>query len=463
MKGGGLSRTTLVGVAVGALFVAAVAAAATQDTDEPSRVAGRTERGTTAPSVSTTEAPPADETTTTDGAATATSAAARPASAPPPSFVPGGFLARLSDGGVVVSRHDGSGRRVLVPRADDESVWGYAWSPDRTQLAFLRGRGQPYFDRSNSGRDQGPARLGVVFADGSGLRILDVNALTAWGESCCWWSPDGSRIAYRSRSGPWMVARADGGGARPIAGINPVWAPDGTAMAVTNESGGLSIADPDGQQPRQIAAKGASPQWSPDGRWLAYPEEQSLAPGAVGRTHVVRADGSDHRAFDGWLTVGWAPDGSRLVVTRGDAGTFAVRPDGSEPRLLAGVPMQWLPDSKSLVTSVDNRVPAVTFLDGRPVRILGPGPMQNAAQVTRSGAWLVYAETSTGQARLHVVATDGTSDKVVGDAFATDLIANSYPATTPPRDIIEDVAVAARTGKRFTVTRFDGRGRWAFD
>jgi Tol biopolymer transport system component len=70
------------------------------------------------------------------------------------------------------------------------------------------------------------------------------------------WSPDGTRLAFQSRFGPYdsanviYVVNANGTNLHPISSgapaySEPAWSPDGTRIAVANDQGaGLSLLDP---------------------------------------------------------------------------------------------------------------------------------------------------------------------------------------------------------------------------
>ncbi|MEM6457335.1 MAG: hypothetical protein AAF772_19765, partial [Acidobacteriota bacterium] len=71
-----------------------------------------------------------------------------------------------------------------------------------------------------------------------------------------------------------------------------------------------------GGRARQLAAQGALPRWSPDGRWIAYARDRSLRRGI----YLVAADGGDEIRLTetgGWPI--WWPDGGSLAYLAFDA------------------------------------------------------------------------------------------------------------------------------------------------
>ena len=102
---------------------------------------------------------------------------------------------------------DGSGTRRLTHNAGYDAE--PAWSPDGRKIAF---RSKEAVEASGADRD-----IYVMNADGSGKRNLTRNA--AWDGSPSW-SPDGRRIAFVSNRDGRLeahVMNADGSGQRSLA------------------------------------------------------------------------------------------------------------------------------------------------------------------------------------------------------------------------------------------------------
>ena len=161
-----------------------------------------------------------------------------------------------------------SGEHTLLVRqpAGTGEIKNIVWSPDGAHLAIS------YVDASyiaNHKAELGPVwykatALYLANADGSDLRRLDRIVASDWGvwhpgmsvgpgpsAGAAAWSPDGTRLAYTSFSGPdhrelqvWTVS-LDGSAPSLIAshccvsdGGGPVWSPDGSQIAIETENGG---------------------------------------------------------------------------------------------------------------------------------------------------------------------------------------------------------------------------------
>jgi len=164
---------------------------------------------------------------------------------------------------VFVMRSDGSGLRRLTNDAYRDRL--AQWSPDGTRIAFRS-------DRPRTGTSFLYA-LWTIAADGTGLRLLFDGAEP----SAFRWSPDGSAIVVQG-SGTLTLVAADGGDARVVAGgggfSNPVWSPDGTRITYRQVEAGeqrayvLDVSRP-GSEPEALPARNLVPQdWSQDGSAL---------------------------------------------------------------------------------------------------------------------------------------------------------------------------------------------------
>jgi Tol biopolymer transport system component len=240
----------------------------------------------------------------------------------------------------------------------------------------------------------------TVRADGTDLRQLTNGRGIRSGPV---FSPDGTRIAYReSLAGSTSVVVMDtGGGNRMTLATTPdsgafcskgglAWSPDGTSLVfptspVCDLRYELFIVATDGSSPAtRLLAPGidsAFPDWSPDGRQIAF-----LGSEAGGASAVYVADLGSADTFSGGLRarrIGpgpgvpltdsasgpqWSPDGKELVASTGSLATISepssiviMTPDGSEQRVIAedmGNPMWspiWAPSGRQLayVRAVD--------------------------------------------------------------------------------------------------------------
>jgi dipeptidyl aminopeptidase/acylaminoacyl peptidase len=127
------------------------------------------------------------------------------------------------------------------------------------------------------------------------------------------WSPDGSQIAFVRDDGLY-IANADGGDERRASDTNavdPVWAPDGTKLAFE-----LGI-DVEPATPREVwvydlatsearkIADGADPAWAPDSQRIAY---VTVAGDDPPRRNELRI--ANWRGENGWTVVRDLPEGT---------------------------------------------------------------------------------------------------------------------------------------------------------
>jgi Tol biopolymer transport system component len=246
------------------------------------------------------------------------------ASAVAPASFPGrnGRIAFERNATIVSMRPDGTGVKVIAQDAD-LAFQRPDWSPNGRQIAFSAG-------------SIGPA---LMAADGSNRRIVPIGAVPPFYGAKLSFAPDGRHLAYGRNSHPdglgprvdiWRT-RIDGLGDRRLArGWLPEWSPNGRMIAYV--AGGIAEEGPialinakTGKLIRYLAARGGSSlDWSPDGRWLLYSRQTRTGLGFPD-LFAIRADG---RSSPRRLTKSrsqfepravWSPDGRKIAFVRSRA------------------------------------------------------------------------------------------------------------------------------------------------
>jgi len=158
-------------------------------------------------------------------------------------------------------------------------------------------------------------------------------------------SPDGRLLAYSSdRAGngdlDLWIQQVDGGGLvrltdHPADEREAVFSPDGTQIAFARSGDGLYTIPAIGGEPYLVAQGAASPDFSPDGKKVAY-----VKAGAEGGIFISAISmGEPKQLFEGFRLLGpplWAPDGKSVLAWArskdGEANWWTAPIDGGEPR-----------------------------------------------------------------------------------------------------------------------------------
>jgi Tol biopolymer transport system component len=235
---------------------------------------------------------------------------------------------------ICVIRIDGTESRRLTSGVEATDP---AWSPDGRKIAFTRredvGGGYTTFSEDD---------VFVMDSDGGGARQLTEERENQHAGQPAW-SPDGSEIVFMrgapvptalpARPGELFVMDAGGSDMRPLThgsrDLHPAWSPDGREIAFTRAVeppfAGMWVIDAVGGRPRQLTNSAGhvdeSVAWSPDGARLAFtrtrPESEI---DGVASIYVMRRDGTKvhelvrHRYFS-CCTYGlaWSPDGRTIA------------------------------------------------------------------------------------------------------------------------------------------------------
>jgi TolB protein len=269
-----------------------------------------------------------------------------------------------------------------------------ATSIDRSSAATLARNGTIAFSAVAHGTPQ----VFTVNPDGTGLRQITHGPWHA-GDTGLSWFPNGRGLL--SSAGPKggtdkiVKAAADGGGAAVISASckdhclgddDPVYSPNGRKIAFTRALGpvvkgnasdvGIYTMNADGSHLAQLtqthqptSSEDHSPQWSPDGKRIAFVRINTTAQPNNGSTiMVMNADGSHLQRITplriGAANPHWSPNGKQLLyrnyysaVQGQSANLFTMHPDGTHRvqlthysgGTLQAIPDAWSPDDKQIL------------------------------------------------------------------------------------------------------------------
>ena len=219
-----------------------------------------------------------------------------------------------------------SGKPRQIAQQLSYFIWGVAWAPDGASLIYAADGLAPrvHLWRANVRNGNAPERLELA-GDGAYYPAVDFQT---------------GRLAFSRRLRNANIWRLEAGG-KPVPfltasasrNMSPQYSPDGRRIAFASSRNAVNtaiwVANADGTGAAQITNIGSpysgSPRWSPDSRWLAF---DAARKDAVWDVWVVEASGGSLRQLthgpDVNAVPSWSRDGTSIYFTSTRTGRFEI-------------------------------------------------------------------------------------------------------------------------------------------
>lgn len=254
-----------------------------------------------------------------------------------------------------------------------------------------------------------------------------------------------SRVAYSAGSPSQVYSvSADGGAAQQIThdaagAAHPDWSPDGRFLAYDVGGRRIAVSDASGGGERVITIdqSGIDPTWSPDSSQIAFTGVEYDENGNPETTalYVTQADGSNYVRIGNGSEPDWSPKGDWIVYhsnpanSDGCPGIWRVRSDGSDHRSVApgylnddgstcsggGADPSFAPNGKRVAyVSPDGTTIFTTGLyGGSEHRVVRDAAPKSSPAFSPDGRWIIY---STADGLWKVKAKGGKPKRIASSA-----------------------------------------------
>jgi len=212
--------------------------------------------------------------------------------------------------------------------------------------------------------DDEPSNAGIVWASDPGIQVVNVDGIDrrvvvpyqGASEGDPAWSPDGRALAYYSRESDTVevhVLRPETSDRRVLTAdwrspapprrqvayiLEPSWSPDGAHLAVSDSwnlvAATIRIVSLSSRRwtsltKPSLQRSDSDPEWSPDGRTIAFVRQRVRSDATVGRPVIfpIGRDGHGLRRLTRGGSPSWSPDGQTLVYLSGGT-VYRVGADG---------------------------------------------------------------------------------------------------------------------------------------